>query len=91
MKALELELKQLIVESLILEDVEPEQIDSDAPLFREGLGLDSVDALELGMALSRCYGVEFKADDKRNAETFRSVRSLAVFVRMHRKPAKEQP
>jgi len=86
---LELEMKRLIVESLLLEDVTPEQIDTDAPLFVEGLGLDSIDALELGMALTRKYGIEIKAGDDRVKEVFRSVRSLADFVRNHRKQAVE--
>ncbi len=85
MRELEIELKYLIVESLLLEDVKAEEIDSDAPLFVEGLGLDSIDALELGMALRRKYGVEIKADDERNQETFRSVRSLATFIQEHLK------
>ncbi len=77
---LESELKRLIVDALMLEDVKADDIDTDAPLFGEGLGLDSIDALELGMALGRRYGVKIKADDERNRELFRSVRSLAVFI-----------
>ncbi len=85
MQELELEVKRLIVESLMLEDVTAEQINTDAPLFVEGLGLDSIDALELGMALSRTYGIEIKAGDERVKEVFHSVRSLAAFVQEHRK------
>ncbi len=85
MQELELEVKRLIVESLMLEDVTAEQIDTDAPLFVEGLGLDSIDALELAMALSRTYGIEIKTGDERVKEGFHSVRSLAAFVREHRK------
>ena len=85
MQELELEVKRLIVESLMLEDVTADEIDTDAPLFVEGLGLDSIDALELGMALSRTYGIEIKAGDERVKEVFYSVRSLAAFVREHRK------
>ena len=85
MQELELEVKRLLVESLMLEDVTAEQIDTDAPLFVEGLGLDSIDALELGMALSRTYGIEIKAGDERVKEVFFSVRSLAAFVQEHRK------
>ena len=77
---LESEIKELIVESLLLEDVKPEEIDDEAPLFGEGLGLDSIDALELGMAVSRKYGVKIRSDDGRNREIFSSVRSLARFV-----------
>jgi acyl carrier protein len=80
MSELENELKHLIVDSLLLEDVKADEIDTNAPLFREGLGLDSIDALELGMALGRRYGVKIKADDERNREIFRSVRSLATFI-----------
>ena len=77
---LEAELKRIIVESLQLEDVEPADIDTEAPLFVEGLGLDSIDALELGMVLRREFGVEIKADEVRNREIFTSVRSLAAFI-----------
>ena len=80
MSELENELKHLIVDSLLLEDVKADEIDTNAPLFGEGLGLDSIDALELGMALGRRYGVKIKADDERNWEIFRSVRSLATFI-----------
>ncbi len=85
MEDLERELKRFIVESLMLEDVKAEDIASDAPLFVEGLGLDSIDALELGMALTREYGVKIEADDDRNREIFRSVSSLAAFIKGHRK------
>ena len=81
MEDLEHELKHLIVEALLLEDVNPEKIDSNAPLFVEGLGLDSIDALELVLAINRKYGVEIKADAERNKETFRSVHSLASFIK----------
>lgn len=82
--ALETELTQLIVSALSLEDVEPANIDVDAPLFGDGLGLDSIDALELSVVLSRQYGVSIKADDEKNREIFSSVRSLAAFVATHR-------
>jgi len=85
MQELELEVKHLIVESLMLEDVKVEQIDTDAPLFVEGLGLDSIDALELAMALGQTYGNEIKAGDEQVKEVFSSVRSLAAFVEEHRK------
>lgn len=78
--ALELELKELIVEALMLEDVTPVSIDSEAALFGDGLGLDSIDVLELAMALHRRYGIKTKADDDRNRAIFASVRSLATFV-----------
>jgi acyl carrier protein len=83
--ALEREIKQLIVESLMLEDKDPETIDSDAPLFGEGgLGLDSIDVLELAMALHKRYGVKTKGDDERNREIFASVKNLAAFVAAER-------
>jgi acyl carrier protein len=77
---LEAELKALIVTTLNLEGVDPAGIDAEAPLFGEGLGLDSIDALELGVALKRRYGVTFDAQSPETAEAFRSVRSLAVLV-----------
>ena len=83
MPDLEADLKRLIVDSLLLEDVTVEEIDRDMPLFGDGLGLDSIDALELGMAIHRKYGIEIKADDERNRHVFRSVRNLAEFVGNH--------
>jgi acyl carrier protein len=80
-EALEAELKQLIVEALALEDVDPQQIESDAALFGEGLGLDSIDALELAMVLEERFGVTIEDDPEANARIFASVRSLAHFVR----------
>ena len=80
MGALEQQLKELIVECLMLDDVLPAQIESSAPLFVEGLGLDSIDALELAMAIERRFGVKFSADDDRNREIFGSVKNLAAYV-----------
>ena len=77
---LEQELKALIIESLALEDVTPEDIDSEAALFVEGLGLDSIDALELAMALEERYGVKIGDDPDENQRIFASVRNLASFV-----------
>jgi acyl carrier protein len=77
---LELRIKQVIVEALMLEDVKPENIETDAPLFVEGLGLDSIDALELAVALHAEFGIRTKADDERNREIFHSVASLAKFI-----------
>lgn len=79
--SLELRIKQVIVEALMLEDVKPEDIETEAPLFVEGLGLDSIDALELAVALHTEFGVRTKADDERNREIFFSVASLAKFIR----------
>jgi acyl carrier protein len=80
MAALEDELKHLIVDALTLEDVSAPEIDSTAPLFVTGLGLDSIDALELAMAIEKRYGVRFVADDAQNARIFASVRSLAEHI-----------
>ena len=81
---LEAELKTLIVESLALEDIEPEEIESGAPLFVEGLGLDSIDALELAMALEERFGVKIGEDPDVNRGIFASVASLAAFVEENR-------
>ncbi|HEX7890961.1 MAG TPA: phosphopantetheine-binding protein [Ramlibacter sp.] len=80
MQALEQEIKELIISSLSLEDVRPEDIATDAPLFVEGLGLDSIDALELGVALQKRYGVQMSADAAETRRHFSSVAALARFV-----------
>lgn len=80
-ESIENRLKQLIVESLMLEDVVPDEIEDEAPLFGEGLGLDSIDALELALAIHKEFGVRTSADDERNREIFYSVRSLSDFIR----------
>ena len=90
MSDIEDELKTLIVQTLMLKDVQPQEIDVDAPLFATGLGLDSIDALELAVEIGRRYKVQIKADDERNREIFRSVRSLAAFIAEERARA-EQP
>ncbi|MCA9610732.1 MAG: acyl carrier protein [Myxococcales bacterium] len=82
--SLETELKELIIEALMLEDVDVDDIDTDEPLFVEGLGLDSIDALELAMAIDKRYGVRIKADDEQNKQIFSNVRSLAAYVGQHR-------
>jgi acyl carrier protein len=78
---LEHRLKRLIVEALILEDLKPEDIETDAPLFVEGLGLDSIDALELALAIHQEFGVRTTQGDERNRQIFHSVKSLAEFIR----------
>lgn len=80
MQALEEEIKELIISALALEDIGPADIDATAPLFNEGLGLDSIDALELGLALQKKYGVKLSADSAETRAHFASVRSLASFV-----------
>jgi acyl carrier protein len=79
--ALEYELKQLIVTTLRLEEICPQDIDSDQPLFNEGLGLDSIDSLELAMAISKTYKIELSHDPKENKYYFASVRNLVSFIR----------
>jgi acyl carrier protein len=81
---LELEIKELIIGALLLEDVRPADIDTDAPLFTEGLGLDSIDALELAIALEHRYEIKIDSDDARIRNLFRSVRTLAAHVAAHR-------
>ena len=77
---LEREIKELIVSALDLEDITPDDIDTNAPLFGAGLGLDSIDALELGMALKKKYQVNFKADKEANKEYFKSVAHLVAYI-----------
>jgi len=77
---LEVEIKHLIISSLDLEDITVEDINSDEPLFVEGLGLDSIDALELGMALRRKYNISFKTDKEENTKHFQSVTTLADYI-----------
>ncbi len=73
-------LKELIIEALNLEDLTPDDIETEAPLFGEGLGLDSIDALELGVAVRRKYGVNLDVDSEEIRDHFASVASLARFV-----------
>lgn len=82
---LEQEVKQLIIDALQLEDMSPADIDTDAPLFVEGLGLDSIDALELGVALQKRYGISLSADSEDTRRHFASVRALAALVEHSRK------
>ena len=77
---IELEIKELIISSLSLEDITPDDIDTDAPLFVEGLGLDSIDALELGVALQKKYAVNMTGDSAEVRRHFASVKALANFV-----------
>jgi acyl carrier protein len=86
-QSLEVELKQFIIETLNLEDVKPDDIDPAAPLFVEGLGLDSIDALELGVGLQKKYGIKLSADSAETKKHFASVKALATLVEMNRRPA----
>ncbi|MFP5426038.1 MAG: phosphopantetheine-binding protein [Gammaproteobacteria bacterium] len=74
------EIKQLIIDALGLEDITVQDIDDQQPLFGEGLGLDSVDALELGLALQKHFGIKIDADAKDTRSHFSNVASLAAFV-----------
>ena len=85
MLELEQELKLLIIDALNLEDMTPAEIDSNAPLFVEGLGLDSIDALELGLALQKKYGITMSADTAETRAHFASVSSIAALVASARK------
>jgi len=80
MDELKAEIKQLIITALDLEDVSPEDIADDLPLFGDGLALDSIDALELGITLRKKYGVRFESNDGGAKEHFRCVESLARLV-----------
>lgn len=73
-------IKELVVSSLDLEDVAPADIETEAPLFGEGLGLDSIDALELGMAVKKAFGITFSKNPADNKQIFYSVKTLADYV-----------
>ncbi|MGY6269638.1 phosphopantetheine-binding protein [Achromobacter denitrificans] len=85
MNQLELEIKALVIETLNLEDIAPEDIGRDEPLFGDGLGLDSVDALELGLALQKRYGIRIDAETRHMREHFASIASLAEFIASQRR------
>ena len=80
MQNLQREIKQLIIDSLNLEGLTPDDIDDQAPLFGDGLGLDSIDALELGLAIKGRYGIVLSADDADTRRHFASVEALAALV-----------
>lgn len=80
MRELEEKLKALIIEALNLEDIEPAEIDSKEALFGDGLGLDSIDALELGMAIQKTFGVKIDAEKEDVKTHFASVENLAKFI-----------
>ena len=79
----ELEVARLIVSALSLEN-RPEDIAPEEPLFGAGLGLDSIDALELALAVSKKYGVQLRSDDERNHRIFSSLRALSAHIEKHR-------
>ena len=78
------ELASLIVECLNLEEVDAAQIDPDAPLFGGELGLDSIDALEIALAVSKRYGFQLRSDNPENRLIFASLRNLSAHVEQHR-------
>lgn len=77
---LEKEVAQMIIDCLGLEEITAEEINPEEPLFNEGLGLDSIDALELSVSLSKSYGIELRNNDANNKEIFSSLRSLAAYI-----------
>ena len=85
LESLENEIKKLVIETLELEDISTEDIDSSEPLFIDGLGLDSIDALELGVALQIRYLIEFQTNEDDNKKHFTSIETLATFVNEQRK------
>lgn len=80
----ELELAQLLIESLNLEDIQASQIDPEAPLFNDGLGLDSIDALELSLAIGKRYGFQLRSDNEENRRIFASLRALSAHVQANK-------
>ncbi len=83
MTELKQQLKQLIIDTLDLEDISVDDIDSAEPLFVDGLGLDSIDALELGLALQKRYGIKLEADSEETRRHFASIDALADLVASH--------
>ncbi len=79
----ELALAELLVENLNLDGVVPAEIDPDAPLFGTGLGLDSIDALELSLAISKTYGFQLRSDNEDNRQIFGSLRALSAHIEQH--------
>lgn len=80
MSNLHLEVKQMIIDALDLEDLDVTEIDDSEPLFVDGLGLDSIDALEIGLALQKRYGIKLKADSEETRQHFASVNALVALI-----------
>ncbi|MDC9605374.1 phosphopantetheine-binding protein [Xenorhabdus griffiniae] len=80
MQKLHIEIKQLIIDTLNLEDLTPAEIETDAPLFGDGLGLDSIDALELGLAVKNRYGIVLSSESEEMRQHFTSVATLAAYI-----------
>ena len=76
--------KRMIVDALMLEEIEPGEIADEAPLFGDGLGLDSIDALELAIAIDKMFGVKIESTSEQNREIFRNVSSLAAHIALHK-------
>lgn len=76
-------LKQMIIETLDLEDIEVDEIENDSPLFVEGLGLDSIDALEIGLALQKRYNIKLNSESEETKQHFSSINALAALVEAH--------
>ena len=83
---IESRLKEIVVTALDLEDLTVADIETEVPLFGEGLGLDSIDALELGMAVRKEFGITFSKDPAENRKVFYSVKTLADYIESHRAP-----
>ncbi|WP_074398372.1 MULTISPECIES: phosphopantetheine-binding protein [unclassified Halomonas] len=81
---LTLELKRMIIDTLELEDIAPDDIDPEAPLFGDGLGLDSIDALELGLALQKRYGIKLDAEAEETRQHFANLNALQALVEARR-------
>ncbi|MBN3217090.1 phosphopantetheine-binding protein [Pectobacterium polaris] len=84
MESMFVEIKEMIIDSLNLEDISVDEIETEAPLFGEGLGLDSIDALELGLAVKNRYGVVLSAESEEVRQHFFSVATLAAFINTQR-------
>lgn len=84
MRELESQISKLIIDTLNLEDIAIDQIDPTEPLFGDGLGLDSIDALELGVAIKETFGIKIDPNEERLAEHFVNVRNLAAYVAARR-------
>jgi acyl carrier protein len=84
MDNLKQQIKELIISALELEDVKPQDIADSEPLFGEGLGLDSIDALELGVVLKKTFGIKFSAENSDNKKHFASVDALAAYIESER-------
>lgn len=83
MSGVKQDLKELIIETLDLEDITPEEIIDDEPLFVKGLGLDSIDALEIGVALQKKYNIKMSSDSEDLKQHFESINALASYIEGH--------